>query len=97
MSIVRILMGIGGLSATAAGIWFGLDKKKEDDLYQVKMTKFRGTAKKINESLVQQQLGDVKVHDPEHWVWEKKFNSYVSQDWSDSRLKDIPPEIRNQK
>ncbi|AEG73531.1 hypothetical protein MHF_1295 [Mycoplasma haemofelis Ohio2] len=93
MSIVRILLGIGGFGATAAGIWFGLDRKKQDDLYQAKMTKFRETAKKVNGYLAANSWRE-KLYDPEHWIWNKKLDAYESQNWS-GKLSHIPPEIRN--
>ncbi|CBY93221.1 hypothetical protein HF1_12130 [Mycoplasma haemofelis str. Langford 1] len=96
MSIWRIALGIGGVGVTAVGAWLGISKKKEhDNHHRLKMTKFRGTVKKVNGYLTDQKWSTIKMYDPEHGIWGKKFDSYVSRNWKGSELQFVPEEIKN--
>ncbi|AEW45460.1 hypothetical protein MHC_02990 [Mycoplasma haemocanis str. Illinois] len=99
MSRGWILLGIGGAGITTLAALFGTSQIKERN-YQTKMRKFRETAKKVNGYIQQisskgQWAKDEKVYDPEHVIWEKRWNYLTSQGWSDTNLKNFPEEAKD--
>ncbi|AEW45480.1 hypothetical protein MHC_03100 [Mycoplasma haemocanis str. Illinois] len=98
MSRGKILLGFGGAGVTTLAALFGNSKIKEHN-YRIKMEKFRKTAKRVNgylNDLVNRREWDkdTKIYDPEHEIWDRKFQSYMNQ-WHDNKFQYVPPKVKN--